>query len=1011
MRLIRLLAFSCLTLLSACTDEARETCRVDSECPWGQHCRDDGVCTYECIENEDCRDPELRCSDRGLCVPADGGDADADVDGDSDVDGDAEVEAGGDSDSDMDTDADVELDGDETIECEGWECEHTPGPPPGTCDDCGGGGGSWGDQLFAYRGVCAYSNEGYTYVAHPCTESSVTGDGQLPLLCRWSDYYYTHLDTVPPYSLPFQCVEYARRVAVQVHSDWVPFPAHACSWWNQARSRSDMTRFTNGEAAEPPQEDDLLVFWNSSDSCAVVRGGITHDVGHIGVVTHVDLLGETVRIMDQNFRSTPCDLGLRQDGLGRWTLTTACRPGYGLNGWVRIDDGTDLTCGVRTVVHDDDSDTDDSELWSQLVGCPPGFYCDVERNQCEPITSVDSCLTDPTACPDGTRCDGRYCVCDESDRVDARAWVFDDSTLCWRPTHDSYIANVDGCSCTLGIDRGPDRRVALFIRDMDTRDPRILSPHLDLVVNPDDVIRVEMACDGLSGSDTARSKIYLSLDGSRPSFSEGDMALGPVDVVCDRTPQRLEFPLTSVAAGTRVGWIRFDPIDGGRGHEQVEAWLYSLQLGVTEVCGDLGEPCCPFGACDEGRCVRGECVHCGELSEPCCDEDECSGELYCAAGICAECSDECTRTGLRECTDETSYHTCGELDGDPCLEWLATIPCERSEICQGSGACVDCGGEGEPCCARSSCDDLLTCSRGRCSETCDDDCARSGLRECIDETRYQSCGDHDEDRCLDWLTGFCPAGQVCSGAGSCIDCGDEGELCCARSTCDDGFTCSDGRCRRECDDDCARSGLRECVSETRYRSCGYHDADSCLDWLTDSCGTWEICRASGSCADCGGDGEPCCSGSTCIAGHTCSGGTCRFDCGGSGQPCCADRNCSGDLVCLNATDRCGADTGISTDVHRFVSVCTSEHWHSIGSTCFPSPAGPTVECDCGTPLRNDGCTDSTCWRYESSFGGYLLRPPWGSFFQIHHCRVGEAHRYSSSGCASYGAPAQLGWIS
>jgi len=129
-------------------------------------------------------------------------------------------------------------------------------------------------------------------------------------------------------------------------------------------------------------------------------------------------------------------------------------------------------------------------------------------------------------------------------------------------------------------------------------------------------------------------------------------------------------------------------------------------------CGACGETCA-----DDQNCVDGECVdcadECGSPGETDCaaapdngvlvcsnyDEDsclewggytECPADEVCADGACGpDCVDECTTPGETDCTaQQDGWVVCGDHDGDPCLEWSATTPCDPDEFCE-DGECVE----------------------------------------------------------------------------------------------------------------------------------------------------------------------------------------------------------------------------------------------------------------------------------------------------------------------------------
>ncbi|OGY22169.1 MAG: hypothetical protein A2126_00575 [Candidatus Woykebacteria bacterium GWB1_45_5] len=51
------------------------------------------------------------------------------------------------------------------------------------------------------------------------------------------------------------------------------------------------------------------------------------------------------------------------------------------------------------------------------------------------------------------------------------------------------------------------------------------------------------------------------------------------------------------------------------------------------------------------------------------------------------CSDECSPSGAKQCTDGTHYKTCGNYDTDSCLEWSSSTSCPAGQTCSGSGVC------------------------------------------------------------------------------------------------------------------------------------------------------------------------------------------------------------------------------------------------------------------------------------------------------------------------------------
>jgi hypothetical protein len=146
-------------------------------------------------------------------------------------------------------------------------------------------------------------------------------------------------------------------------------------------------------------------------------------------------------------------------------------------------------------------------------------------------------------------------------------------------------------------------------------------------------------------------------------------------------------------------------------------------------CGGCGQPCrrgevCVAGACRPGcvdECAPYESTRCALYPpnhvETCRDSDgdgcfewgdlsPCPAGATCEDGACSEgCPVICDEPGVRRCTiDRTGYETCGDYDGDGCLEWGGAVACAEGEECI-SGVCepsaTDCGdgdcGPGESC--------------------------------------------------------------------------------------------------------------------------------------------------------------------------------------------------------------------------------------------------------------------------------------------------------------------------
>jgi hypothetical protein len=237
----------------------------------------------------------------------------------------------------------------------------------------------------------------------------------------------------------------------------------------------------------------------------------------------------------------------------------------------------------------------------------------------------------------------------------------------------------------------------------------------------------------------------------------------------------------------------------------------------ADSCLDLGTPI----ACGAGeRCENGDCV---VLCEDECSAGavECSGDGYrscgqhdadscldwspvtacppgetCGNGICAAtCQDECPQDGATVCTsDHRGYQQCGQLDSDPCLDRSTAVPCSTGYACQ-DGACVAtcsdecslgsrrCGSDGtsvetcgnyddDPCRewgGAVACAGSAPCADGACLTPCTDECSPAGALACANgQEAVQSCGEHDQDSCLDWSSpSACQSWEVCR-EGACV---------------------------------------------------------------------------------------------------------------------------------------------------------------------------------------------------------------------------------------------------
>jgi hypothetical protein len=295
---------------------------------------------------------------------------------------------------------------------------------------------------------------------------------------------------------------------------------------------------------------------------------------------------------------------------------------------------------------------------------------------------------------------------------------------------------------------------------------------------------------------------------------------------------------------------------------------------ARRVCGDFdADPCrewgpaadCPQGqACvaASGQCSPPACTNecetgarrcsddglgvvlCGNSDDDVCLEwgaaVGCGPGSTCQSGVCTlACSDECT-ADARICASDTAYRVCGNFDNDACLEFGQPLNCQAFERCE-AGACVrtcrdecstptalacnvdgtasvSCGDwDDDPCLEWGNaqpCQEGLTCSNGRCGAACENEC-QLGERVCSGDG-YTTCGQYDQDNCWDWSpVVLCAAFEACAG----------------------------GVCVLTCQDEC-EAGAGRCVDDASYQTCGNFDEDPCREYsaATTACAPGTFCH-------------------------------------------------------------------------------------------------------------------------------------------------------------------------
>jgi len=161
----------------------------------------------------------------------------------------------------------------------------------------------------------------------------------------------------------------------------------------------------------------------------------------------------------------------------------------------------------------------------------------------------------------------------------------------------------------------------------------------------------------------------------------------------------------------------------------------------------------------------------------------------------------------------------------------------------------------------SKCTSGQTCKDGVCIASCANECSTSGAKQYSSATGYQTCGNYDNDSCLEWSTPVnCPTGTcVWDGDGNnftreCVPNGQTRENSWARTVCrngtwkaslngwgcTNGFNCDSGTCQ-------IIGGIGFC-----------RDSNMVDPGYTKSCANGETCPSGTSC-----NNTMCCPPGTC----------------------------------------------------------------------------------------------------------------------------------------------------
>lgn len=287
---------------------------------------------------------------------------------------------------------------------------------------------------------------------------------------------------------------------------------------------------------------------------------------------------------------------------------------------------------------------------------------------------------------------------------------------------------------------------------------------------------------------------------------------------------------------------------------------------------------------------------------------------------------------------------------------------------------VVCGPAGEACCAGSTCELGLRCSRGSCCLQANSPTHCATSSDCCAGLQCSNtvCCAGRSSTCTG--SGDCCNGLVCSG-GVCLSpdmgdipgmegCGGAGGICCAGFTCRSGLVCNStsGQC-----EGCGEDGMRCCDGATACVSSGLVCNPMSGNCETAPDPSMRCGRIDGPC--CAEDGVSPAGDGNCEGGLVCTAGTCSdsTDTGGEGQPCTPRGTCdTGNLcdhtsnTCTPTPDDCGRDMMMCCDTGASAQSCDGAEHCQFGmcSMC----QGPSLTCLLGGILPGQTCCNGSVCR-------------------------------------------------
>ena len=290
---------------------------------------------------------------------------------------------------------------------------------------------------------------------------------------------------------------------------------------------------------------------------------------------------------------------------------------------------------------------------------------------------------------------------------------------------------------------------------------------------------------------------------------------------------------------------------------------------TQQKCGDYdSDDCLEWGANMSCLCYAGSCANYDDCAEEKCnggnvwcydsfgdaDHKSTTCSCGCTDGTCDTCcTNYCTTANETRCLNNTTQQKCSDYNSDDCLEWGASMSCQCvdnqcftcSNECTANETGCDifptrswtCTKDSNNCYKKTykNCGSEEVCMAGECMGTCDNECTTANQTHCLNSGTQETCGDYDDDHCLEW--------------GSVVSC------LCYNNSCDGYDLCQEKKCVgndvwcydsfgtkkgifADCDCGCSNGVCQPCCVENW----------SCEDWgICDNDMQLRVCEDSNSC--------------------------------------------------------------------------------------------------------------------------------------------------------------------